>query len=136
MEIIPPSGPFLLETIQRQVEINVFCLFGKRVKPHLPVSPYSCIPSMTVTWGHGYRLYTQAGKDLREGYLGIAGKHWGMVEDEGHFVRLHNNALCLTTSKQHTSCLIADRGHSPRPRTEPGFQESVWTTLWRRCFST
>lgn len=74
----------------------MFCLFGKMVKLHLPVSPYSCVPSVAVAWGH--RLHTEAGKDLGEGYLGIAGEHWGMVGYEGHFVQLHNNALHLTAA--------------------------------------
>lgn len=81
-------------------------------QPHLTAvpQPWLC---------HG--LHTEAAKDLGEGYLGTAGKHWGMGRYEGHFVQFHNHALHLTACKQHTSFLVPGRRGSPMPRTEPGF---------------
>lgn len=103
-------GPlFLLQTIQRQMEIRVFCFFGKMVKLHLAVSPYRCVPSVTVAWDYSYRLHNEGGEHLAECSPGVTVNGWSVVRYGERFIQLHITVQELTACDWSSSSLVPDR---------------------------
>lgn len=61
--------------------MNAFCLFGKKVKLHLLVSPYRWVLSVALAWDHSLQACTEGGRHPGGGCLRVAvkvGVWWGM----------------------------------------------------------